>query len=91
MPPKTTTKTPKILKTLDEHNREALVVHAKRYAERGNGIACPVCGTELLDSSPSHRSCTPPGSSDRVSTGDPPEKSVYCPADACEYFGNRFA
>ena len=43
-----------------------------------NGIACPNCGNELLDSSPMF-----------TFTSNPSKKSIHC--DKCEYFGYRIA
>lgn len=45
---------------------------------RPNGIACPNCAKELMDSNPA---C--------VLTSNPPQKNTHCPA--CGYRGYRFA
>lgn len=43
-----------------------------------NGIACPQCGTELLDTNPR-----------MVLTSSPPKKDVHCPA--CHFNSYRVA
>lgn len=45
---------------------------------RRNGIACPTCGSELLDSLPSINLMS-----------NPPQKNIHC--DACGYRGFRIA
>lgn len=44
---------------------------------RPNGIACPECGKELMDTDP-----------DRMLLTAPPQFRVHC--TACEYSGTRF-
>jgi hypothetical protein len=67
----------KNLKTLDEHNVLAL----KSYGDwnmskpQRNGIGCPKCGEELLDSNPM-----------LTLTSNPPQKKVHCD---CGYSGYR--
>ena len=68
------------METLDEFNkrrreqREAL----NMPGPRPNGIACPMCMHELMDSDPS-----------MMLTSSPPQKNVHCPA--CGYAGYRVA
>jgi hypothetical protein len=67
------------LKSLDEHNREASerwAFHQKRHPP--NGIACPLCGTEMVDSSPMMELTTAP-----------PQKEIHCPA--CKYKDTRIS
>lgn len=64
------------LKSLDDHNRQRLADAIASRKPRPNGIACPQCGAELLDSDPS--ACL---------TSNPPKTYVHC--DACEYRGYR--
>lgn len=45
---------------------------------RLNGIACPECGAELMDSSPA-----------RLLPSIPPKKDIHCPE--CDYVGFRVA
>lgn len=69
------------LKTLGEHNaaRRKQAEAAERLRQpHANGIACPGCGKELWDSSPS-----------MLLTSNPPQKNVHCPA--CGYSGYRLA
>ena len=70
------------MKSLDEFNAER---RKERFEwkeawnkPRKNGIACPKCGGELADSSPSI-----------TLTSDPPQKNVSC--EACGYKGYRVA
>jgi hypothetical protein len=67
---------PKKLITLDEFNRSRRPTRSDAPAP--NGIACPDCGGELWDSSPSTLLLT-----------SPPKKNVHCPA--CHYRGFRLA
>ena len=68
------------MKTLEEHNKE----QEERYrvangtAPRANGIACPDCGKELMDSCPVI-----------ILTSMPPQKNIHCPY--CGYRGYRSA
>lgn len=64
------------LRTLDDHNRSALEAFTLSNRPCPNGIACPKCGQELVDSNPSV--CL---------TSWPPQYSVHCLA--CEYNGYR--
>ena len=71
-----------IMKTLDEFNadrRKYYFDFQKAASEpRKNGIACPHCGKELLDSAPSV-----------TLTSDPPQKNIHC--ENCDYRGFRIA
>lgn len=64
------------MKTLEEHNREAMELMKLSDAPRGNGIACPKCGAELVDE---------PGVS--LPT-NPPKTPIHCLK--CDYGGSRF-
>ena len=68
------------LKTLDEHNAEYRAYHTAMYDNRSqrNGIACPKCQSELLDTNPF-----------MTLTSNPPQKNVHC--DECGYVGYRIA
>lgn len=71
----------KALKALDKFNTDRRAQFreiSKMNESRPNGIACPNCGKELMDSSPM-----------TVLTSDPPQKDVHCPA--CGYRGHRVA
>jgi hypothetical protein len=64
------------LASLEEHNKR----HGALYNytnSRGNGIACPECGWELLDSNPSE-----------MLLSNPPQFRVHC--SFCDYHGTRF-
>lgn len=64
------------MKTLEEHNREAMERRKPSDAPCGNGIACPKCGAELVDE---------PGVSLLT---DPPQTPIYCLK--CDFGGSRF-
>jgi hypothetical protein len=68
------------LKSLNEWNAEQSNNYrtANSNEPRPNGLACPVCGYELVDSQPNI-----------TLTSSPPQKNVYC--EACEYTGYRVA
>lgn len=69
--------TPK-LKTLEEHNA-AIYKSYKRYSSdtpQPNGIECPRCKKELLDSDPSSQLLS-----------NPPQKATQC--SECDYRGYR--
>lgn len=70
----------KKLKTLKDHNRERLKENWGMYRNdpTPNGISCPICEKEMLDTSPM-----------MVLTSIPPKKSVNCPF--CNYKGFRIA
>ena len=69
----------KKLKSLDEHNSTAWSTHTSMFnnSPQPNGIACPKCGEELMDSNPM-----------MTLTSHPPQKNVHCPK--CEYSGYRY-
>lgn len=68
------------MKTLNEHNSQRLRSHMSMNSNepRPNGIACPECGKELIDSNP----CV-------TLTSCPPQKNVKC--SECDYIGYRVA
>ena len=70
----------KKLKSLDEHNSEAWSTQVNMFsnAPRPNGIACPKCGNELMDTNPMGTLLSYPA-----------QKDVHCPK--CEYTGYRIA
>lgn len=70
----------KKLKSLSEHNSSASTWHMSMYSNqpRPNGIECPECGGELMDSYPNV-----------TLTSNPPKKSIHCPK--CNYHGYRIA
>jgi C4-type Zn-finger protein len=72
--------TEKKLKTLAEHNSEKLNANRDIYGNKPvpNGISCPICQKEMMDSSPM-----------MVLTSIPPKKSVHCPS--CDYRDYRIA
>ena len=65
------------LKTLDEHNSKAWSTQVSMLSNepKANGIACPKCGNELMDSNPN-----------ATLTSYPPQKNVHCD---CGYKGYR--
>ena len=65
------------LKTLEEHNRQ-YEIGAMKVLVPGNGIACPTCGKELVDSNPNE-----------VLLSYPAQMRVVCPA--CGWRGLRCA
>lgn len=72
----------KKLKTLEMHN----AITTNKYFNFNNlnqrplknGIACPKCGEELLDSNPN-----------MTLTSYPPKKNIHC--EKCDYRGYRIA
>ena len=64
-----------MLKTLEEHNREAIMRLQRTLT--GSGIACPKCGSELRDSNLAV-----------ALTSNPPRFYVDCPD--CEWTGTRY-
>jgi DNA-directed RNA polymerase subunit RPC12/RpoP len=74
----TKTSTHSGLTSLDEHNSNAWSTQVNMYSDdpRRNGIACPKCGNELMDTNPM-----------MTLTSHPAQKSVHCPK--CEYKGYR--
>lgn len=67
------------LKTLDEHNLEACYTQVNMFSNEPklNGIDCPECGCELMDSNPLI-----------TLTSYPAKKNVHCD---CGYKGYRIA
>ncbi len=65
------------LKDLNEHNSLRGVYYNLEEKVR-NGIACPNCGNELIDSQPM-----------MMLTSYPPQKATMC--ENCEYIGYRLA
>ena len=76
----TATSTNIVLKPLDEHNSEAWSTQTGWFSNepRPNGIACPKCGNELMDTNPM-----------MTLTSHPAQKNVHCPK--CGYTGYRIA
>lgn len=70
----------KKLISLGEHNHRQSDLHyiLNSNEPRPNGIACPECGEEMMDSDPMS-----------TLTSDPPQKNVHCPG--CNYHGYRLA
>lgn len=67
------------MKTLEQHNDERWNIHREMTLQNKphpNGIECPKCGKELMDSNPM---C--------VLTSNPPQCNVHCPS--CGYTGFR--
>lgn len=67
-----------VLKSLEGHNKEA----REHYRDmdkypRSNGLACPNCGRELMDSDP------------MMLTSSPPQRNVHC--SGCGFIGYRVA
>ena len=68
------------LKTLEENNAFAFSrTHVNFSAPQLNGVACPKCGSELLDSQPN-----------AILTWSPPQKKTKCSSEKCDYIGYRF-
>ena len=63
-----------MLKSLQEHNKESMRLFFKQNTPQPNGIACPKCGAELVDTDPNV-----------VLTSYPPQKHVGCLK--CDYTG----
>jgi hypothetical protein len=72
----------KKLKDLNEHNMAASSFYNDFYSNspRPNGIACPKCGAELLDSNPNV-----------MLTSMPPKMNTHCAKEGCGYSGYRVA
>lgn len=64
------------LKTLEEHDAESIRGYASVGLPRFNGIECPKCKSELVDSD------------NFVLTSNPPKKNISCPK--CCYRGYAF-
>jgi len=67
------------LKSLAESNAESLrsAFQMNDNSPQPNGIECPKCKEELMDSNPM-----------MTLTSNPPQKNVHCPK--CEYSGYRY-
>jgi C4-type Zn-finger protein len=71
----------KKLKSLEEHNKERnMRFDNNSYMPVYNGIACPECGEELVDSKPME-----------VLASYPPKKNIACMNKKCNYTGYRIA
>ena len=70
----------KELKILDEHNSQATTFQTNMYQNKPqpNGISCPSCGEELMDTNPMI-----------TLTSFPAKKDVNC--SKCNYTGYRVA
>ena len=68
------------MKSLDAFNRERMCSHTTTDMNKPikNGIACPECDAELMDTTPSMTLCS-----------DPPQKNINC--SKCKYVGYRIA
>ena len=67
------------LKSLEDFNSDQ---HKKydRPKVAKNGIACPKCGAELIDTSPG-----------TILASNPPQKNIGCEVEGCDYVGYRIA
>jgi len=65
------------MKTLEEHNQDRRPMHDMANERSRNGIECPDCKHELMDSNPMV-----------TLTSYPPQKNVHC---ECGYSGYRIA
>ena len=65
------------MKTLTQHNEKKLRDHAKTLEPHLNGIACPKCSAELMDTHPYLALATMPA-----------QYNVHCPK--CTYSGYRY-
>ena len=72
----------KKLKNLYEHNSVSSTLHWGFMSQSPvpNGIACPKCGEELLDTQPNV-----------TLSSMPPKKNVGCSNKECDYVGYRVA
>jgi C4-type Zn-finger protein len=72
----------KKLISLDEHNTTNSTFHWEMMGQSPvpNGIACPKCGEELLDTQPNV-----------TLASMPPKKNVGCSSEKCDYIGYRIA
>ncbi len=68
----------KTLKSLKEFNANQGKRHLCRTEVAKNGIACPECGSELVDTHPNV-----------TLTSCPPRKNIGC--ESCDYTGYRIA
>ena len=69
----------KKLISLRDHDSEKKFDYMESSFPRLNGIACPLCGEELYDSSSS------------ILTSRPPQKNIHCSGKICNYKGYRVA
>ena len=72
----------KRLKSLEEHNTLSSTAYRGLFPPlpEFNGIACPKCGEELLDTQPNV-----------TLSSLPPQKNVGCSSEKCDYTGYRIA
>jgi C4-type Zn-finger protein len=72
----------KKLKSLIEHNTINSTFHLGLMGQKPtpNGIACPKCGKELLDTQPNI-----------TLTSMPSKKNISCSSDKCDFTGYRIA
>ncbi len=68
----------KTLKSLVEHNKKISKYYYPGNTPETNGISCPDCGEELLDSRPNN-----------ILMSHPPQKNTHC--NNCDYTGYRIA
>jgi len=66
------------MKSLEKHNKEHRNSYSIINKPCPNGIECPKCKKELLDTEPIN-----------ILTSNPPQNHVHCPA--CGYSGYRIA
>ncbi len=64
--------------TLDEHNAERMRIYDRQRIPGKNGIDCPECGGDLMDTDPNV-----------TLTSLPPKKNIHC--TKCDYKGYRVA
>jgi hypothetical protein len=65
------------LKSLEQHNKETVdYLYQMNTYPRPNGIACPKCGAELMDTN------------SEVLCSNPPKHNINC--SKCEYRGYRY-
>ena len=69
------------MKTVEEHNAEALARYEDRRRDLRDGVplgvACPDCGAELFNPSPA-----------MVFASNPPQVRAACKAAGCDYKGS---
>lgn len=64
--------------TLEEHNAGRMALYNAKRESTPNGIDCPFCGGELMDTDPN-----------ATLTTNPPQKRIFC--QDCEFKGYRLA
>lgn len=64
------------LLSLEDFNARQAQIRHEQAGPRPNGIACPECNLELVDSQPQY-----------TLASSPPQKEIHCPA--CQYRGYR--